>query len=243
MAEHDVGQPAAGRRSGTTVPEPDDVPFENEALIGGPPAGPEGHGTVSGGPVLDHVAAFARAVADATGATAISTYDGHHPDRTCALDILVSSAYGSVPDDSSVGDSVAAFTLDHWSDYGVSYVIWNQRINSDDSRGWRPMADRGSITQNHLDHNHVSFAETAAGGGGDSRGGGGGGGGGFPKRGSQGEGVRQIQARLIELGWNLSADGDFGPLTEAAVIEFQARHGLDQDGVVGPRTAAALGLD
>ncbi len=54
--------------------------------------------------------------------------------------------------------------------------------------------------------------------------------------------MRQLQARLNELGFNLSADGDFGPMTEAAVIQFQAQHGLDQDGVVGPMTSAALGL-
>jgi len=34
----------------------------------------------------------------------------------------------------------------------VDYVIWRQHINSIDGRGWRAMADRGSITQNHFDH-------------------------------------------------------------------------------------------
>jgi hypothetical protein len=38
-------------------------------------------------------------------------------------------------------------------------VIWRQRINS--GTGWRAMEDRGSITQNHYDHVHVSFDETA----------------------------------------------------------------------------------
>lgn len=37
------------------------------------------------------------------------------------------------------------------------YVIWRQRINSFDGRGWRAMADRGSPTENHMDHVHVSF--------------------------------------------------------------------------------------
>ncbi|MBX3629952.1 MAG: peptidoglycan-binding protein [Nitrosomonas sp.] len=34
----------------------------------------------------------------------------------------------------------------------------------------------------------------------------------------------------------------FGPTTHAAVIAFQAENGLVPDGIVGPRTSAALGL-
>ena len=38
-------------------------------------------------------------------------------------------------------------------------------------------------------------------------------------------------------------DGDFGAITEGAVIDYQGRHGLDPDGVVGPKTWAALEAD
>lgn len=44
----------------------------------------------------------------------------------------------------------------------------------------------------------------------------------------------------------VAEDGDFGPLTEAAVKEFQERAGLDVDGIVGPLTRAEFkkyGLD
>lgn len=63
------------------------------------------------------------------------------------------------------------------------------------------------------------------------------------KVGSTGPDVSTLQDRLRELGFDPGAtDGNFGPGTEAAVIAFQRSEGLLADGVVGPRTAQALGL-
>jgi hypothetical protein len=58
----------------------------------------------------------------------------------------------------SLGDAIASYVRSHASEFGVSYVIWSQRIWSvqRSSEGWRPMADRGSVTANHYDHVHVS---------------------------------------------------------------------------------------
>ncbi|WP_281689821.1 hypothetical protein [Pseudonocardia thermophila] len=53
------------------------------------------------------------------------------------------------------GDRIARCLLKNQDELGVSYVIWKQRINYGD--GWEPMEDRGSDTENHFDHVHVSF--------------------------------------------------------------------------------------
>ena len=53
--------------------------------------------------------------------------------------------------------------------------------------------------------------------------------------------VREVQKRLKELGYYKgSADGDFGPATEKAVIAFQKDHGLTADGKVGEKTLSKL---
>ena len=116
--------------------------------------------TIEGPAVLPHVQAFADAACNAVGACTVGTYEGHHPTAARAIDTLVSDAYGQVPsDDNALGDAHAEFALAHQAEFGIWYVIWRQRYN--DGAGWDPMEDRGSITQNHYDHVHVSFDETA----------------------------------------------------------------------------------
>jgi peptidoglycan hydrolase-like protein with peptidoglycan-binding domain len=55
-----------------------------------------------------------------------------------------------------------------------------------------------------------------------------------PER-SPADAISRLQAAL-----KLSADGQFGPETEAAVRRLQARHGLSVDGVVGPETWSVI---
>lgn len=58
--------------------------------------------------------------------------------------------------------------------------------------------------------------------------------------GSKGEAVRAWQQRLRDLRYfSGKIDGDFGSRTHGATMEFQADHGLVQDGIVGPQTRAA----
>jgi len=66
------------------------------------------------------------------------------------------------------------------------------------------------------------------------------------KKGTEGEDVRALQNRLIELGYDLGskgADGKFGDKTEAAVKLFQKANGLKDDGIAGPQTLKLLGLN
>lgn len=61
--------------------------------------------------------------------------------------------------------------------------------------------------------------------------------------GSRGERVALIQQRLKEWGdYTGEVDGIFGRGTYEAVVRFQRRNGLSADGVVGAKTAAALGI-
>ncbi|WP_298989013.1 L,D-transpeptidase family protein [uncultured Pseudokineococcus sp.] len=61
------------------------------------------------------------------------------------------------------------------------------------------------------------------------------------RSGDRGERVRAAQERLSDLGyWLGDADGSYGELTRQAVLALQGAAGLQQDGVLGPRTSAAL---
>ena len=56
----------------------------------------------------------------------------------------------------------------------------------------------------------------------------------------QGVAVHGVQVMLIHRGFDIEADGYFGPATDAAVRQFQANAGVAVDGLVGPNTWAAL---
>jgi Transglycosylase SLT domain len=83
---------------------------------------------------------------------------GEHPlGRAC--DFMLSSG-GRMPsaEQQALGDAIAAWAQAHARTLGIYYIIWKQRIWNPDraAEGWRPMTDRGSITENHFDHVHIS---------------------------------------------------------------------------------------
>jgi hypothetical protein len=66
-----------------------------------------------------------------------------------AIDVMISGA---------TGWEIAEFLRANYGSYGISYIIYSQKIGSVDraGEGWRYMEDRGSTTANHYDHVHVS---------------------------------------------------------------------------------------
>ena len=60
------------------------------------------------------------------------------------------------------------------------------------------------------------------------------------KNGSRGNEVRWLQFALNQHGYKLSVDGIFGAKTEQAVRDFQSRHKLICDGLVGQQTRTEL---
>lgn len=112
--------------------------------------------TVRGGTVRPHVQAFADACAKATGAESFGTYPDHSPTLDRALDIFVPTT------SRTLGDAISQFAIDNLERFGVDYIIYRQRIyNPEIAPWWRQMEDRGSPTQNHFDHVHISFEATA----------------------------------------------------------------------------------
>ncbi|MDO5499210.1 MAG: SH3 domain-containing protein [Propionibacteriaceae bacterium] len=76
-------------------------------------------------------------------------WDVEHPSGR-AIDAMTSSL--------ATGNAVADWARANASRYGITEVIWNQRIWTTQraSEGWRAMGDRGSVTANHRDHVHIS---------------------------------------------------------------------------------------
>ncbi|MGK5552203.1 coiled-coil domain-containing protein [Actinomadura kijaniata] len=80
----------------------------------------------------------------------------HGSGRAC--DFMESTA-GRMPSASATahGNAVSQYLISNASRLGLKYIIWRQRIyDFRGSGGWRQMENRGSVTQNHFDHVHVS---------------------------------------------------------------------------------------
>ena len=104
---------------------------------------------------------FKEQVINELGLTDIGGYRPGDPEdhgKGLAVDVMV-------PESSEIGDRVAQYAIDHMQENGISYIIWKQRFYAPvnniygPANTWNEMPDRGSVTENHYDHVHVSFYE------------------------------------------------------------------------------------
>ena len=104
-------------------------------------------------------AAFKEEVANLFGITSFSGYRPGDPSdhgKGLAIDFMV-------PVSSALGDQIADYAIQNMASRGINYIIWKQRFYApyDSKYGpaytWNPMPDRGSVTENHYDHVHVSM--------------------------------------------------------------------------------------
>jgi hypothetical protein len=101
------------------------------------------------------IAAFGRG--HGVGCSRPGDPEDHGKGRAC--DLMVSTTgRRPTPEMRAHGQAMADWLVANAEALGVQYVIWEQHIwNISRAReGWRPMADRGSVTQNHFDHVHLS---------------------------------------------------------------------------------------
>lgn len=86
------------------------------------------------------------------GWRASSAYSSDHPNGR-AIDIML-------PDykkNKALGDAIAQYFIDNGTRLHVTYILWQQRSYTIPKGPWKKMADRGSDTENHMNHVHVSF--------------------------------------------------------------------------------------
>lgn len=172
------------------------------------------------------------------------TKSDHNPDEhgvVHAFDLTHDPAHG-------VDCEVLAEHLVTGRDRRIAYVIWNRRICKSGAWTWaaytRPNPHNKHL---HVSIKHAPEAEndvspwwelgpvpspppgTAPA---------------YPgtpiSLGSFGAVVRLVQQRLKDRAWILTVDGVFGPKTRQIVVAFQRQRRLLPDGVVGPKTWAAL---
>ena len=104
-------------------------------------------------------AAFKEEIANLFGITSFSGYrpgDSGDHGKGLAIDFMV-------PVSSALGDQIADYAIQNMATRGINYIIWKQRFYAPypskygPAYTWNPMPDRGSITENHYDHVHVSM--------------------------------------------------------------------------------------
>lgn len=154
----------------------------------------------------------------------------HNPDRTTGV-----VRARDIDKDGIHVPTVLASAMSHPS---TNYVIFNRKIYRYADQFWQRSYDGSnphtghlhvSIKRNKLAETNVKLWPLIAG---------------FTWRelrvGMSGDEVRQLQGYMNAYGIPVRVDASFGAKTLAAVRVFQKRHGLQVDGLVGPRTQRKL---
>jgi hypothetical protein len=175
-------------------------------------------------------------------ASSFGTYPGHSDPEgpTQAIDIFTPDT----PEGWAQQDRICEYLIRNQKRFGVRYVIRREHIWNIEraAEGWRKQRHYGNRRLDHYDHVHLTCYKEGAG----------------PydleeipnaptpcedrlfRRGDKDRCVHYIQRLLLKRGYYLADDGDFGERTEYVVTRFQRSSGLDDDGIVGPQTWAAL---
>ena len=149
-AEQPVAEPAATSEAASEAPVASEAPAVQPASTNTLPTDPH---------LQPQAEAFRQDVAAQFGLTDIGGYREGDPQdhgQGLAVDVMV-------PVGSEVGNQVAQYAVDNIANAGISYVIYRQHFYApvDNIYGpantWNQMPDRGSITENHYDHIHISF--------------------------------------------------------------------------------------
>lgn len=153
--------------------------------------------------------------------------DGAEHGTGRALDIMVQHP-------GATGDAIADYLWANRSRFGVIHILWRQRIKSSQVAPgvWRAMANRGSPTNNHMDHIHVLFDGRSVSGTPSA-----------PSRPASSSGFYKptgnMSVKEIQKAVGVSADGLYGSGTKTAVAKLQRSLGLPADGLWGDVTERA----
>lgn len=131
---------------------------------GGSPSGNGGiGGRFASGGLQDWVAQVGQYIVDNFATPEVGGYRSGDPQdhgKGLALDVMTDK-YGSyTAKGKALGAEIVAWLMANHVELKISYIIWEQKIwgrGGGSGLTWKVMEDRGSVTQNHFDHVHISF--------------------------------------------------------------------------------------
>lgn len=150
-APEKAAAPAPSEPTKEAPPSTDPAPSDAELAPMPKRMGSEGHWQIDTVRVARAIAQKFPQVQTIGGWRPYDAYDDHPSGR--AADVMIpnySSAEGK-----KLGDAINAYVLANKKYFQIEYTIWRQHYNPAEGQG-NVMEDRGSDTQNHFDHVHIT---------------------------------------------------------------------------------------